>query len=214
MLDTVPLEELGDTLFTLILVGAAEFGDKSQLVCIALAARYRAAPVLLGAIAAFLVLNAAAVTVGTGLASWLSEQMIAALVAISFLAFGLHTLFTSTKDAAPTEAKQPTRHIFVATFWLIFVAEFGDKTQLAVIGLASTLSAWAAWLGATVALAGISALSIWLGQTALQNMPRTRINILSGVLFLVFAAIAAWQAFSIHQVTATPQSQSNVQVQR
>ena len=72
-------------------------GDKSQLVCIALAVRYRATPVLLGAIAAFSLLNLAAVLIGAAIANWLPEDIIKAIVGVPFLLFGVHALLSSIK---------------------------------------------------------------------------------------------------------------------
>lgn len=67
------------------LIGLAEIGDKSQLVCIALAVRYRAIPVLIGAIAAFALLNLAAVLIGAAVANWLPEHIITAYAIINLL---------------------------------------------------------------------------------------------------------------------------------
>jgi putative Ca2+/H+ antiporter (TMEM165/GDT1 family) len=74
------------SIFTLI--GLAEMGDKSQLVCIVLAVRYRATPVLMGAIAAFALLNLAAVVIGAAVANWLPEHVITVVVGVLFLLFG------------------------------------------------------------------------------------------------------------------------------
>ncbi|MDZ4098981.1 MAG: TMEM165/GDT1 family protein, partial [Methylophilaceae bacterium] len=74
------------------LIAAAEIGDKSQLVCMALASRHRAFPVILGAISAFALLNTLAVVFGVAIASWLPDYIVAGTVALLFAAFGLHAL--------------------------------------------------------------------------------------------------------------------------
>lgn len=181
------------------LIALAEVGDKSQLVCMALATRYRAWPVLLGATIAFLLLNLLAVMFGAGIAAWLPERVSAAVVAALFAAFGIHALLSG---AGGTEEEQaPDQHsgrsVFVTTLGLILVAEFGDKTQLAVAGLATSLHAGAIWLGASLALVGLSALAVWAGSALLGRLPLHWLHRGAGGLFLLFAAVAAWRALTL-----------------
>ena len=93
--------------------------------------------------------------------------------------------------------EQAGHSIFLTTLLLIFVAEFGDKTQIAVAGLASTLSPVPVWLGATAALLFISVLGVWAGRTILQRLPLQWLHRLSGGIFILFALIAAWRALSL-----------------
>ena len=174
-----------------LLVALAEIGDKSQLVCMTMAARHHPWPVLLGAALAFALLNLLAVLFGAGVAAWLPEKVTAAIVAIMFAAFGIHSLLSHENQAPQELPKKSVRGIFITTLLLIFVAEFGDKTQIVVAGLASSFPASTVWVGATVALVMTSALGIWAGRTILQRLPLAWINRLSGGLFLVFAVIAA-----------------------
>jgi len=93
LLVTGNIAELSATTATsFALIAAAEIGDKSQLVCMTLASRHRAMPVLLGAIAAFAFLNTLAVIFGVAIASWLPESIVAAIVAVLFAVFGVHSL--------------------------------------------------------------------------------------------------------------------------
>ena len=87
--------------------------------------------------------------------------------------------------------------IFFTTLLLIFVAEFGDKTQIAVAGLASSMTPFPVWLGATIALVLVSVLGVWFGRTVLQRFPLQWLHRLSGVIFVLFALIAAWRALSV-----------------
>ena len=80
------------------LIAAAEIGDKSQLVCMTLASRHRATPVMLGAVAAFALLNTLAVVFGVAIASWLPEYVVGATVAVLFAVFGIHALRTADGD--------------------------------------------------------------------------------------------------------------------
>ena len=162
-----------------------------------LAARHRHWPVILGATTAFALLNVLAVLFGTAVAAWIPERVIAALVAILFGAFGLHAMYTQVDNNSDEITERPGHSIFFTTLLLIFVAEFGDKTQIAVAGLASSLTPLPVWLGATIALALVSVLGVWLGRTVLQRLPLYWLNRLSGGIFILFAVIAAWRALSL-----------------
>ena len=76
------------------------------------------------------------------------------------------------------------------------MAEFGDKTQLAVAGLAGSLPAWSVWWGASAALVTVSAIGVWAGRTLLRRLPLLWLHRSAGALFLAFAAFAAWRALS------------------
>jgi Ca2+/H+ antiporter, TMEM165/GDT1 family len=173
----------------------AELGDKSQLVCMTMAARHRRWPVLIGAVAAFIVLNSLAVIFGVGLSQWIPERVLAAVVAILFAVFGVLALRAQEADEDAPERNWSHNGIVMATFSMIFLAEMGDKTQLAVAGLAVTLPPVAVWVGATLALALTSALGVWVGCRLLQVMPLHRLHQLSGVLFLVLAGLALTRVF-------------------
>jgi putative Ca2+/H+ antiporter (TMEM165/GDT1 family) len=189
-----PADTISAFTASLSLIALAEIGDKSQIVCMALAARHRHWPVLLGASTAFLLLNTLAVLFGAGVAAWVDERVVAAVVALLFAAFGIQALLARPEDPSAAVAEQTGRGVFVTTLSLIFLAEFGDKTQIAVAGLASNMAPLPVWLGATTALIGISALGIWVGRTLLQRMPTAWLHRISGGVFLLFAGIAGWQA--------------------
>ena len=197
LLGSGELVELSATAATSFgLIAAAEIGDKSQLVCMTLASRHRAAPVMLGALAAFAVLNTLAVVFGVAIASWLPAYVVGTIVAILFAAFGIHA-WRATSDQDDEEVAEKSGHgIFFTTFVLLTVAEFGDKTQLAVVALSSTHVPAAVWLGATAALATTSALGILAGRTILQTISLQLLHRISGGFFLILAAVAAWQAYT------------------
>lgn len=175
---------------TLLLVGLAEFGDKSQLVCMTLAARHRGLPVVSGAILAFAILNLLAVLFGAAVAAWLPEWLVTLAVAVLFAIFGISALRYEEEDEDDKVEEMPGHGIVATTFLLIFLAEFGDKTQLAVAGLGSTSEPSAVWAGATVALATTSALGVFAGRKLLNRLPLLWIHRISGVFFLLLAIIA------------------------
>ncbi|QYZ66791.1 MAG: hypothetical protein OI74_10165 [Gammaproteobacteria bacterium (ex Lamellibrachia satsuma)] len=190
----IPPESFSAALSSFTLIALAEIGDKSQLVCMTLATRHRHWPVLLGATLAFLVLNTLAVLFGAGVAAWLPERILAGVVAVMFGVFGIHTLLHKDEDESKKVEEKPGHGIFYTTLLLILVAEFGDKTQIAVAGLAGSMAPWPVWLGATAALILVTALGVWAGRTLLQRVPLLWLQRLSGGLFMMFALMAAWRA--------------------
>jgi len=185
---------------TYLVITLAEIGDKSQLVCMTLAARHRVWPVAIGAIAAFCLLNLLAVLFGAALAAWLPGWLVAAAVAVLFTLFGIQSLRHASEAAEDEEIQEKSsRNVIATSFMLIFMAEFGDKTQIAVAGMASTASASAVWLGAMLALSTTTLIGCFAGAKLLQRLPLHWIHRIAGVLFLVMgamAAFAAWHAYS------------------
>ncbi len=196
LLSTGNFTEMSATAATsFALIAAAEIGDKSQLVCMTLASRHRPLPVLLGAVAAFAFLNSLAVVFGVAIASWLPEHLVAAIVAFLFAAFGIHSLRIESEDENEDIKEKSGHGIFFTTFLLITVAEFGDKTQLAVVALSSTATPIAVWFGSTVALVSTSALGILAGRTILQKIPLGLLHKVSGVIFLMLSVFAGYRAY-------------------
>lgn len=181
------------TAFTLVTV--AEMGDKSQLVCMLLASRHRHGPVFLGSAWAFALLNVIAVVLGATVAHWLPERQVALAVGVLFLVFGLSAL-RARQGAGDDEVmvETPGHGVFMTTFLMIFLAELGDKTQIAVAGLSAAEPPGDVWLGATLALFMTSALGIWAGKTLLRRLPPRTVGLASGVFFLAFACFAFWKS--------------------
>ena len=176
---------------TFSLITLAEIGDKSQLVCMTLAARYRPWPVLFGAVFAFALLNVVAVVFGAAVAHWLPENVILAAVGVMFLAFGIHALrSTDSHEDDALADKRGSHSLFFSTLLLITLAEFGDKTQIAVAGLGSTSDPVAVWVGATLALALTSALGVWAGRVIMQRISISTVHRISGGLFIVLGLLA------------------------
>ena len=165
-------------------------GDKSQLVCMALAARYRPWPVLLGVLLAFGLLNLLAVMFGAAAALWIPEKIVIAAVGVLFLLFGVLALRHSAEEQDDIPDESSVHGIFVSAFLLILVAEFGDKTQLSVAGLSSTVNPLAVWTGATLALLATSGLAVWAGRRILQRISLALVHRLSGALFILLGVLA------------------------
>lgn len=181
---------------TFSLVSLAEIGDKSQLVCMALATRYRHWPVFWGAAIAFLVLNFLAVIFGSTLAALVPEAIISATVAVMFIFFGVLALRTNEEDDKIELEEKASHGIFMTTFLMILISEFGDKTQIAVAGLSTTLNALSVWIGGSLGLITISAIGIWAGKALVGKFPLHWLHRTGGVLFLMFGVFAGYRFIS------------------
>ncbi len=82
-------------------------------------------------------------------------------------------------------------------FWAVFLAEMGDKTQIAVAGMASTLPVIPVWIGASLALFATSALGVVAGRKLLTRIPLHRLHQVSGIFFLLLAAFAMTKVFNV-----------------
>lgn len=190
---------LSSILMSYALVFIAEIGDKSQLMCMMLAAKHRALPVVIGAIASFVVLNGLAVTLGASLKELIAPEWISTVVALLFLGFGMHSLMTANNaDSDETSTDNiSTQRLFFTTFMLITVAEFGDKTQLAVLALGSSDIPLSIFIGATFALTTTTLLGVWAGQHLLRKLPMPLIGKISGSFFIILGLFAAWKAYQL-----------------
>lgn len=174
--------------FTLLFL--AEMGDKSQLLAMTLAHRYRAAPVIIGTFAAFVVLNILAVLVGEGLSRTLPREIVLAAAGVLFLLFAYRS-WSTAGDGNEEVPATDHRRAWLISFSLIFVAELGDKTQLAMVALAAQSGAlWAVFVGGTLALWSVSLLGILVGRTLLRRIPMHSVHRAAALLFLVFGLIA------------------------
>ena len=178
--------------FTLLFL--AEMGDKTQLMAMTLAHRYRVLPVVIGTFAAFALLNLLAVLVGEGLARIVPRNAVLVVAGLLFLLFA----WRSWRDGAeePTEATTiDHRRAWLTSFTLIFVAELGDKTQLAMVALAAKTGAlWSVYIGGTLALWTVSLLGILVGHTLLRRIEPRWVHRAAALLFLVFGLLALGQA--------------------
>ena len=178
--------------FALLFV--AEMGDKTQLTAMTLATRYRALPVAIGVCSAFLVLNLLAVLVGQVLFRYVPQQAVLLAAGALFLVFAWKSWQASDEDedeAGPADE----RSAVITSFLMIFMADLGDKTQLALIALAASSGAvWSVFTGATLALWAVSLIGIFVGATLLKNVPKALMHRAAALLFAVFGFLALWRA--------------------
>ncbi len=175
---------------SLAVIFVAELGDKSQLMALAFATRYRTLPVLIGITAATALVHLFSVVIGDVLGAAIPEKPIAIVAAISFVFFGLWTLRGDELSAGDKErAATPAKHVIIAVGTVFFLSELGDKTMLATITLATRHGIWGTWLGSTVGMVAADALAIIIGRALGARLPEKAIRISAAVLFFVFGAL-------------------------
>lgn len=177
---------------TFALLFLAEMGDKTQLMTMTLAHRYRAGPVIAGVFAAFALLNLLAVSLGEALFRYLPQRLVLLLAGGLFLVFAWRSWRDARiGDGADEGVSANGRNAFIASFTLLFVAELGDKTQLAMVAMAAgTGDLISVFVGGTLALWSVSLIGVVLGRTVLRRVPRAWMHRAAAVLFLAFGVIA------------------------
>jgi Ca2+/H+ antiporter, TMEM165/GDT1 family len=187
---------LGVLLAAMLVVLAVELPDKTLIATVVLATRYRAAPVLAGVSAAFAVQCLLAVTIGRVL-TLLPHRAVAAAVALLFAAGAALLLLQPLDDDSRIDTRGDTRgwRSALTAFGVIFVAEWGDASQLATAGLTARYNeALSVFLGSLVALVGIAALAISLGTVITRRIPLRQVRRAAGITFIAFAVLAAVSA--------------------
>jgi len=171
-------------------VALAEIGDKTQLLSLILAAKYRKPwPICAGIFAATLVNHALAGSVGVLVASYLTPEILKWIVALSFFSVALWTLKPDKADDA--EAARGARYgVMMATLIAFFVAEMGDKTQVATVVLAAQYHPLLQVVaGTTLGMMLANVPVVWLGSRFAEKLPLQAARIAAAVLF---GALGIW----------------------
>jgi putative Ca2+/H+ antiporter (TMEM165/GDT1 family) len=172
-------------------VAVAEIGDKTQLLALLLAARYRKPwPIIAGILVSTILNHALAGSLGAMLSQWLSPTVLRWIVAGSFIAVALWTL--KPDKLGENEAGMPARSAFFATVIAFFLAEIGDKTQVATVLLAAKYSPlWQVILGTTVGMLLANVPVVLLGSRFADRLPLKTARLVAALLFL---ALGVWVA--------------------
>lgn len=171
------------------IVALAEMGDKTQLLAIVLAARFRApVPIILGILAATLANHAIAAFIGAQAAAFLSGEWFRYLVAASFVAMGLWTLIPDKLD--DEEAKPVRFGAFLTTLVAFFLVEIGDKTQVATIALAARYEAViAVTAGTTLGMMLANVPAVFLGDVLLKKVPIRLVHAVAAAIFITIGGL-------------------------
>jgi len=175
------------------IVALAEMGDKTQLLSLVLAARFRKPwPIVLGIFAATLVNHALAGALGSWVTGVLGPDVLRWVLGGSFIAMALWMLVPDKLDE--DEAGTGPRYgVFLTTAIAFFLAEMGDKTQVATVMLAAQFNAWAAVVaGTTLGMLLANAPVVWFGDAITRKVPIRLVHRIGAAVFLVLGVLALW----------------------
>jgi putative Ca2+/H+ antiporter (TMEM165/GDT1 family) len=171
-------------------VALGEIGDKTQLLALMLAARYRRPwPIVAGVFVATLVNHALAGIVGAGIAQALGPTVLRWAIGLSFLAMAAWMLIPDSADDVDAGAR-PRFGVFGATVVAFFLAEMGDKTQIATVALAARFQdLWAVVAGTTLGMLIADAPAVFVGGRLAQKIPMTLVHAIAAAIFVVLGVL-------------------------
>lgn len=177
---------------SVIFVVLAEMGDKTQLLAMAFASKFKWQTVMWGVFVATLVNHLFAVVLGSWLCTVVPLYYIQIAASLSFIGFGLWTLKGDTLEG------EDKRFNFTP-FWTVavafFLAEMGDKTQLATVALATKYpSIIAVWLGTTTGMLIADAIGIIVGIVLGKKIPERFIKWFAAIIFILFGVVGLYQS--------------------
>lgn len=200
-------------LIAMVLVAIAEFGDKTQMLTLMLAARHGARKVLLGVAIAIMGLQLLAVAGGGLVSALIPENVMAWITAVLFVGFGVWTLRGSDEEDAPEgEPERARKGGVLGTAGAFFIAELGDKTQIMTMAIAADPGAalrslgtiadgvrvpevgpWtlaAVWVGSTLGMLLVNGAAALVGTAVGSKLRPDMVRRVSGVIFILFGVIA------------------------
>lgn len=179
-------------LLSTAVIFVAELGDKSQLMAMTFAARYRVRDVIIGITAATALVHLASVGIGYFIGDAFADQQhwISVLAGVAFLGFAAWTLRgDELTDEEADKARTSQGAAIVAVGVAFFLAELGDKTMLATITLATQEGWFGTWLGSTVGMVAADALAIGVGAVLGRRLPERAITWGAAALFALFGLL-------------------------
>lgn len=172
-----------DILIPLIMIGLAEFGDKTQLSLFLLSSKTKKhLHLLLGAMLAFLIVDGIAVLIGSWIINIVPIRLLKILSGIIFIIFGVLILRNKERKE---KSKSYFKNSFLSVFALIFITEWGDKTQIASGIFATKYNPLMVLIGAMTALALLSVMAIYLGRFISNKVDKKVVTKIAGTVFIL-----------------------------
>jgi putative Ca2+/H+ antiporter (TMEM165/GDT1 family) len=178
------------------IVALAEIGDKTQLLALLLAARFKKPwPIVFGILVATVANHALAGALGAWVTTQIRAGVLRWILAASFVAMAIWMLVPD-KLEDDGDAQPPRWGVFATTVLMFFLAEMGDKTQIATVMLAARFDAYLAVVaGTTFGMMLANAPVVWLGERVTRLLPLTVVHRVSALIFAVLAVLAVWSPF-------------------
>ncbi len=172
------------------LVAIAEIGDKTQLLALVLAARYRRPiPIVFGILIATLVNHAIAAWAGASVSAWLDPDVLRWILGLGFIAMAIWCLVPDKADGAPITADNAG--VFIATTIAFFLVEIGDKTQIATVALAAQFNdVVRVTLGTTLGMMLVNVPVVMFGEVIAKKAPMKIVRMIAAGAFVVLGILA------------------------
>jgi Ca2+/H+ antiporter, TMEM165/GDT1 family len=172
------------------IIFVAELGDKSQLMALTFAARYKAIVILAAITAATALVHLVSVLIGAAAGVALPTSTISIVAGIAFLGFAAWTLRGDELDEEDeARSRRADKSVFFTVASAFFLAELGDKTMLATITLATRYGWFGTWLGSTLGMVAADALAIGVGILLHRHLPERVIRIGAALSFVAFGLL-------------------------
>ncbi|MDD4446342.1 MAG: TMEM165/GDT1 family protein [Methanothrix sp.] len=176
---------LDEMIIPLLAVGLAEMGDKTQLSILLLSSRTREYfRLLLGVMLAFLLADGIAILVGSWATNVIPVHLVKIVSGLVFILFGI-LILKGDKDDDVEESNLSAKRAFASGFTMIFLSEWGDKTQIASALFATEYNPQMVFIGVMIALLLLSIMAIFLGKYLSSKIDRRVITKVGGALFLL-----------------------------
>ena len=187
-----------ELLISTAIVALAEMGDKTQLLALLLAARFRKpVPILLAILFATLLNHGISAVLGQWITTVLSPVVLLWIVSVGFIAMALWMLVPDElEDETDNINKWQKYGVFGATFVLFFLAEIGDKTQVATVALAARFdSVWWVMIGTTIGMMIANAPAVFVGNKLADKLPIPLIHKIGASIFLIIGVATLVQHY-------------------
>lgn len=175
-------------LISMFVVALSEMGDKTQLLALLLAARFRKpVPILIAIFLATVVNHGVSAVLGQWITTVLSEEVLIWIVSVGFIGMAIWMLIPDELgDESDSIRKWQKYGVFGATFILFFLAEIGDKTQIATVALAARFDSigWVT-LGTTLGIMLVNAPAVFIGDKLANKLPISLIHKIGASIFLI-----------------------------
>ncbi len=183
---------LDEILIPMVAVGLAEMGDKTQLSILLLSSRTKEYfKLLLGVVLAFLIVDGVAILLGSWITDMVPAHILKLISAAVFIGFGILILFRNEEE---DEGEASFKNPFVSGFTMIFLSEWGDKTQIASALFAVEYNPWMVLIGVMTALTLLSIMAIYLGKFISGRIDRRLITRIAGAVFIIIGLSFALSA--------------------
>lgn len=171
-------------------------GDKTQLLAFVLATRFRKPwPIMAGILVATVLNHALAASVGVWISERLSPQTLSWILATAFIAFAVWVLIPDKEDEEEISVKYGA---FLTTAVIFFLAEMGDKTQLATVAIAAqTQNLLIVTIGTTIGMLLADGLAVAFGERVTRVIPMLWIHRFAAAMFVIYAVAILWSAYSV-----------------